>query len=127
VAKADATANATSTTVHYAYTITYSWTDHYGDNGAHALGAVVLKPSAVPAFTSAKLPSKGLAGMKFPAADANDGVLVTEERESKNKGKNYLGTAHRWVVRGWEAEEGKAKKGPARKKAKIAAAQDDEH
>jgi hypothetical protein len=43
---------------------------------------------------------------------------VAEERESKHKGKCYLGVARRWVVRDWDAEEGK--KGPARKKVKTA-------
>ncbi|KAJ7472645.1 hypothetical protein FB451DRAFT_1367559 [Mycena latifolia] len=117
--EADAEACAPGAAVHYAYTIVHSWTDHYGDNGAHALGGVALRPSAVPALTCAKLPSKGLAGMKFPPPGARDGVLVAEERESKSKGKKYLGTARRWVVKDWEAVA-EGKKGPARKKAKTA-------
>ncbi|KAJ7673612.1 hypothetical protein B0H17DRAFT_1140827 [Mycena rosella] len=115
---ADAAAAAPATTVHYAYTIVHSWTDYYGDSGAHALGGVVLKPCAVPALVCAKLPCKGLTGMKFPPLTAKDGVLVAEERHSKSKGKKYLGTARRWVVTDWEVQE--AKKAPARKKAKTA-------
>lgn len=110
---------APSTTVHYAYTIVHSWTDYYGDNGAHSLGGVVLQPSAVPGLTCAKLPCKGLTSMKFPAATARDGVLVAEGRDSKSKGKKYGGVARRWIIRDWEADEGK-KKAPARKKAKAA-------
>ncbi|KAJ6458414.1 hypothetical protein C8R47DRAFT_149614 [Mycena vitilis] len=117
---ADTTASAPSTHTHYAYTIVYSWSDHYGDTGAHTFGAVALAPSAVPSLTCAKLPSKGRAPMKFPGADAKDGVLVAEDRESKGKGKNHLGAARRWVVRDWDdVEEGKGKKGPARKRAKT--------
>ncbi|KAJ7648307.1 hypothetical protein DFH06DRAFT_1209925 [Mycena polygramma] len=117
---ADATASAPSTRAHYAYTIVYSWSDHYGDTGAHTFGAVALAPSAVPALTCAKLPSKGRAAMKFPSAEAKDGVLVAEDRESKGKGKNHLGTARRWVVRDWDEVEG-GKKAPTRKRAKTAA------
>ncbi|KAJ7184870.1 hypothetical protein C8R46DRAFT_1065353 [Mycena filopes] len=118
---ADAAVAEPSNTNHYAYTMTYSWGDYYGDNGQHTFGAVALKPSAVPSLTCAKLPGKGKAKMKLIiASDAQDGVLVAQEQESKHKGKTYMGVARRWVVRDWdEVEAGKAKKGPARKKAKT--------
>ncbi|KAJ7153423.1 hypothetical protein C8R43DRAFT_445427 [Mycena crocata] len=118
VLKADAAAASPSTTIHYAYTIVYSWSDYYGDSGAHTFGGVVLTPSSVPGLTCAKLPCKGLAGMKFPPPEARDGILVAEERHSQGKGKKHLGVARRWLVRDWEAQEGK--KAPARKKAKTA-------
>ncbi|KAJ6467971.1 hypothetical protein C8R47DRAFT_1201028 [Mycena vitilis] len=108
-------ASLPSTLLHYAYTIVYPWSNDYGATGAHALGAVALAPSAVPSLTCAKLPSKGRAVMKSPGAESKDGVLVAEDRESKEKGKNHLGTARRWVVRDWdEVEEGKkGSKAPA--------------
>ncbi|KAJ7148371.1 hypothetical protein C8R46DRAFT_1065340, partial [Mycena filopes] len=120
-AAADAAAVEPSNANHYAYTITYSWGDYYGDTGQHIFGAVALKPSAVPSLTCAKLPGKGKAKMKLDvASDAKDGVVVAQEQESKHKGKTYMGVARRWVVRDWdEVEAGKAKKGPARKKAKT--------
>ncbi|KAJ7764282.1 hypothetical protein B0H16DRAFT_1526606 [Mycena metata] len=116
-AAADAVVFASTNTNHYAYTICHSWTDYAGDFGGHSFGAVVLKPSAVPAMTCAKLPGKGKASVKLDVpAGPKDGILVAEERESKHKGKKYLGVARRWAVRDWDAVE--AKKGPARKKAK---------
>ncbi|KAJ7081133.1 hypothetical protein B0H15DRAFT_953148 [Mycena belliarum] len=117
--EADAAASAPETTVHYAYTIVYTWADYCGDFGGHTLGGVALRPSCVPALVSKKLPSKGSAAMNFPAAGAKDGVLVAEDSESKgHKGKRHLGVARRWIVRDWDADEGK--KAPARKKAKTA-------
>ncbi|KAJ7032557.1 hypothetical protein C8F04DRAFT_1107216, partial [Mycena alexandri] len=102
-----ADAAVVSNTSHYAYTISHSWTDYAGDFGGHSFGAVALKPSA--------LPSKGKANLKLDVPPgAKDGILVAEERESKHKGKKYLGVARRWVVRDWDAVE--AEKGQAGKK-----------
>ncbi|KAJ7473133.1 hypothetical protein B0H11DRAFT_2195735 [Mycena galericulata] len=124
---ADAAAFAPTTRVHYAYTVVYSSSDYCGDFGAHAFGAVVLRPSAVPALTCAKLPSKGSAAMKLPSdamdtdpEKAADGVLVAEGQDRRGKGKRHAGSARRWVVRDWEEGVGKkAKAGPARKKART--------
>ncbi|KAF9018743.1 hypothetical protein BDZ89DRAFT_1073591, partial [Hymenopellis radicata] len=101
----DAKAASPDTTVHYAYTILYSWSDYYGDTGAHTFGGVALTPSYVPGLVCAKLPCKGLTAMKFPPDNARDGVLVAEGRDSKTKGKKYAGVARRWIVRDWEKEE----------------------
>jgi hypothetical protein len=103
--------------VHYAYTIMQSWADYYGDNGGHTFASVVLKPSAVPALTSAKLPSKGLASMKF---------FPSRRPRLRVGGRGTREQAQREVLSGrgetlggdWDAEEGK--KGPARKKVKTA-------
>ncbi|KAK7036207.1 hypothetical protein R3P38DRAFT_2911007 [Favolaschia claudopus] len=120
--QADDAAFASDASVHYAYTVVHSWSDYSGDFGGHTFGNVILRPSAVPALTCSKLPCKGFARMKFPSADAVDGVLVAQEQDAKRKGKQYLGSARRWIIRDWEGNDsvGNPTRGPARKKAKTA-------
>ncbi|KAJ7270254.1 hypothetical protein C8J57DRAFT_306104 [Mycena rebaudengoi] len=121
---ADADASAPGTFVHYAYTLTSATSDYYGDTGANAFGGVALLPSSVALLACAKLPCKGSAALKLPPTDPaahKDGALVAEERFSRHKGKQYMGSAQRWVVRDWEAVEEKknSKKAPPRKKARM--------
>ncbi|KAJ6616342.1 hypothetical protein B0H10DRAFT_1399838 [Mycena sp. CBHHK59/15] len=118
---ADAAATASTTTVHYAYTIVQSWSDYYGDYGGHTFHAVVLQPSAVPGLACAKLPCKGLTRLTIPPADVGkhkDGAVVAQGQDSSGKGNKYMGTAKRWLVRDWE--EAERKKAPPKKKAKTA-------